>query len=93
MNLKDVKLYLRVDYEEDDILITQLMESADIYIDSCVGEDYKEVDKMVKLSELAKLKLIKDWYDNRSSFNESKYKKDIVISSILDKLSNFSCKE
>ena len=41
MTLEDVKTYLRIDYEEDDILLISLIEISEEYIDSCVGTAYK----------------------------------------------------
>lgn len=91
MTLKEVKNYLRIDedYTEEDEYLENLNEEIEIYIDSCVGEDYKKDDKLVKLSNLLKKKLISDTYENRSAFIEDKYKRDMIVSTILDKLSNY----
>ena len=53
MTLDEVKHHLRVDYDEDDVYIVNLIEVSDIYIESCVGEAYKENDK-AKANDLLK---------------------------------------
>lgn len=90
MTLDEVKHHLRVDYDEDDVYIVNLIEVSDIYIESCVGEVYKENDKAKKLADLLQLKLIQDMYDNRGTEIASRTKKDMIVTTILDKLSNFS---
>ena len=90
MNKVKVKAYLKIDYEDDDSYIEQLIIVSEIYIDSCVGEEYKTNEKAMKLAEILQLKLIKDMYDNRGTEIPSNSKKDIIVTTILDKLSNFS---
>lgn len=89
MTLETVKNYLRIDFIDDDALLTTLIEAAQIYIDSCVGESYKSDVKLVKLAELLQLKIISDLYENRSTEIGNSTKKDITVTTILDKLSNF----
>ncbi len=88
MTLETVKNYLRIDSVDDDILLNTLIEVSQIYIDSCAGETYKSDIKLVKLAELLKLKIISDLYENRSTEIVSNTKKDITVTTILDKLSN-----
>lgn len=89
MDLDRVKQHLRVDYEDDDVYINNLIDVSGIYIESCVGEQYKTDIKAVKLADLLQLKLIQDMYDNRGTEVANKTKKDIIVTTILDKLSNF----
>lgn len=89
MTLDEVKSYLRIDYTEDDTLLQELIEVSQIYIDSCVGEIYKTDEKAVKLSGLLQKKLINDMYENRSSEVPQKTKQDRIVTTILDKLSNY----
>ena len=93
MTLETVKNYLRIDSEDDDVLLNTLMEVSEIYINSCVGEAYKTDIKLVKLAELLQLKIITDLYENRSTEIASNTKKDITVTTILDKLSNTSSSE
>lgn len=87
MTSEDVKNYLRIDYEEDDIYLNELLEVSLIYIDSMVGEGYKIDEKAIKLSNLLQKKLISDMYENRGTEIPNNTKKDIIVTSILDKLS------
>lgn len=89
MDLERVKQHLRVDYDEDDVYISNLIDVSEIYIESCVGEQYKTDTKAVKLADLLQLKLIQDMYDNRGTEIANKTKKDMIVTTILDKLSNF----
>jgi uncharacterized phage protein (predicted DNA packaging) len=89
MILNDAKSYLRIDYSEDDNFIQQLIDVSQIYIDECCGESYKTDAKLLKLSELAQLKLISDMYENRSGFiEEKKAKRDIIIDTIFNRLAS-----
>ena len=86
-DLNIVKNYLRIDDEYEDIFLQELMEISEIYIDSMVGEDYKQNLKGVKLANLLQLKLISDMYENRSTEVATSTKQDRIVTSILDKLS------
>lgn len=89
MELDEIKLYLRVDSDYEDDYITSLIEISGLYIDSMVGSAYKTDEKAVKLSTLLQKKLIADIYDHRGTEIPSNTKKDIIVTSILDKLSNY----
>ena len=83
MNLKEIRGYLKIDYNDEDEYLQELIEVSQIYIDSCVGESYKKDAKKVKLAEILQKKLINDMYENRSTtvIND---KQDRTASSILD---------
>lgn len=87
LTLEEIKNYLHVDYEDDDKLLEQLINISEIYIDSMVGEGYKADEKAIQLSNLLKYKLISDMYENRGTEIPNNTKKDIIVTSILDKLS------
>ena len=89
IDLDQVKNYLRIDYEDEDMYLNTLIEVSLIYIDSMVGEKYKENEKMVKLADLLQLKIIADMYEERSTFIQNSVKTDRITNSILDKLSNY----
>ena len=89
MTLEEVKLYLRVDSTDDDILITEIMNAALIYVDSCVGVNYKDYADAVKLAALVQKKIIADLYDNRVTTVPTTTKQDIIVSTIFEKLSNY----
>lgn len=62
MTLDEVKTYLRVDFDEDDALITQMMEAAEAYIVDAVGA-YDDQNAKARLLYMA---LVQDLYDNRA---------------------------
>lgn len=88
MDLDRTKNHLRVDFDDDDVYISNLIEISEIYIEACVGEKYKADVKAMKLADLLQLKLIQDMYDNRGTEISNKTKKDKIVDTILDKLSN-----
>ncbi|MCJ8173972.1 phage gp6-like head-tail connector protein [Clostridium botulinum] len=88
MTLEEIKDYIIVD-DESDNLPEELMEISQIYIDSMVGEGYKQDEKMVKLASLLQRKLCTDMYENRSTEISQSVKQDRITTSILDKLSNY----
>ena len=90
MTLEDVKTYLRIDYEEDDNLLDSLIEVSEEYIDSCVGTAYKSDEKAIKLANLLQTKLISNMFENRGTEISNSTKKDNIVTTILDKLSNYS---
>ena len=90
MTLEDVKSYLRIDYEEDDNLLDSLIEVSEEYIDSCVGTAYKSDEKAIKLANLLQKKLISNMFENRGTEISNSTKKDNIVTTILDKLSNYS---
>lgn len=85
MTLEDIKNYLRIDDTEEDLFLQSLMEVAEIYIDSCVGEEYKTNDKAIKLAELLQKKIIADLYENRGTTVDN-IKKDVIVTTILNTL-------
>lgn len=89
VNLKDIKEYLRIDYEDDDKLIQNLIEEAQIYIDSCCGTKYKGSEKE-KLADILLRKIIKDLYDDKGLYLDKNRTKgyDRISSTILNILSN-----
>lgn len=62
LSLEEVKNYLRVDYDEDDILIQNLIEAAEDYLYNATGKKFTEKNKLAKRYCLA---LIYDWYKDK----------------------------
>ena len=89
MTVEEVQEYLKVDSDYDIDFISELIEVSQIYIDSCVGDAYKDDEKAVKLSKLLQRKLIADMYDERATEVPGTTKRDKIVQSILDKLSNY----
>lgn len=61
MDLEEVKLWLRIDHDEEDGLIEMLIESAKNYFKNATGYELNG-DPQAKLFCLV---LITDWYENR----------------------------
>lgn len=89
LTLEEAKRYLKIDFEDDDEDIESFIEAAEAYIDSMVGTLYKEDEKAVKLAILLQKKLVNDMYENRNTEIPSNTKQDRIVTSILDKLSNY----
>lgn len=93
LTLIDVKNYLKIDYDDDDSILTNLITISEEYIESCVGSSYKSDEKAIKLSNLLQQKLIYDMYEQRGTEIANNTKKDNIVTTILDKLSNYSEEE
>ena len=66
MELDELKLYLRVDIEDDDTLIAALQKSAEVYLENAgVIKDYSK-----ELYKLAIKLLVSHWYENRDVQSE-----------------------
>lgn len=68
LTLESVKSYLRVDFDDDDALISGLMVVADDYLTASVGAGY---DKESERAKTLSLILISDLYDNRGLLEAS----------------------
>lgn len=88
MTLEEIKSYLNIYDDSEDEYISVLIEGSQIYIDSMVGINYKNDENLVKLSQILQRKIISDMYDNRGTEVANNTKRDIMVTSILDKLSN-----
>lgn len=91
-SIERVKNYLRIDNQEDDEFLKELIDISDAYICSMVGDKWKSDTSLIKLGDILQLKLILDLYENRGNditTKTIKTKRDIVVDSILDKLANY----
>lgn len=68
LTLTDVKKYLRVDYTDDDTLITSLMGAADEFLKGSIGATYDNTGERAKTLSLI---VISDLYDNRGLHDDS----------------------
>lgn len=70
LTIYDVKNFIRVDGDDDDMSISALMEAADSYMAGAVdnyAETYSNASKSWQAkADLAKKMLIADWYENRT---------------------------
>lgn len=82
VDLNKVKEHLKIDYDDSDEELKNLIEISRIYIDEMVGTKYKSNEKLVKLSEILQLSLIENMYDNK----DTELKANKITSSILNRL-------
>lgn len=80
--LNEVKNYLHVYDDYDDIFINSLIEIVDIYVEKTVGSNYLNNVKLVKLAKILKLKYIEDLYDNHSTEISNNTKQDKMVTTI-----------
>jgi len=63
LNLDEIKQFLRIDWEEEDILLSTLQQAAEEYLTNAgVNKNYSKA-----LYKLAIQLLISNWYENRST--------------------------
>lgn len=82
MELKDVKLYLRIDGDEEDALIRKMMQAGEEYIRSAVGE-YDDTDPTAQILLAA---IVQNMYDNRElmqSEQQTKKRIEYTFQSII----------
>lgn len=68
LKLEEAKGYLRVDGDEEDMLITSFIEASEIYIKNATS---KNVDLKSELAKLAARILIAHWYENREAVGKA----------------------
>ncbi|MFR5267201.1 head-tail connector protein [Clostridium sp.] len=62
VNLQEIKLFLQVDHEEEDLLIESLIAAAEVYLYNATGKKFTSENSLAIL--YCKV-LINDWYKNR----------------------------
>lgn len=63
LDLEETKLWLRVDEDEEDLLIQTLIDAAEEYAKTAVGSNYDPTKAKTKLLAMT---CVADWYENRS---------------------------
>lgn len=69
-NISLVKNYLRVDHNEDDVLIQLMVDSAKSYIQSYLNQPFEAFEDIPVEFTLAALNLVAEWYENRAVSSE-----------------------
>lgn len=82
MGLDYVKKFLRVDFDDDDTIITLEVEASKEYIKNAVGK-YSEENPLMRLLLLA---IVADMYENRSTTIAGNSKNNYIIRSIVNQL-------
>lgn len=83
VTLEETKQYLRVDGEESDVLITSLIEAADVYLQNATGYQFDSTNPLAKLFCWV---LITDWYENREHTGKASEKTRPIVESMLAQL-------
>lgn len=86
ITLEETKGYLRVDGNEDDVLITSLIEAAEIYLSNATGNTFDDTNSLAKLFCWV---LVTDWYENRElTIGKVGEKTRPIVESMLAQLSH-----
>ena len=88
LQLSDVKQFLRVDYDEDDTLISSFMEVATSYIKNYTGLTIEKCNEIEEFSRGA-LMIISDLYENRKAVENTAT--STSINKIYDSMLNLYC--
>lgn len=77
LTLEEVKNHLRVDLDDDDKLITNLITAAQQYLENATGKEYPETDSNgnkidYELEKVYLNLLIAYWYENRTAVSSNK---------------------
>jgi uncharacterized phage protein (predicted DNA packaging) len=83
VSLDEVKNWLRIDFSEDDALLTTLISAAEKYLKNAAGNTF---DSSNELAQLFCLVLIADWYENREMIGKATDQTRPIIQSILTQL-------
>ncbi|WMT19151.1 head-tail connector protein [Parageobacillus toebii] len=84
VSLDEVKNWLRIDFSEDDALLTTLISAAEEYLKNATGITYDSANHLAKLFCMT---LIADWYENREMIGKATDQTRPIIQSILTQLS------
>lgn len=83
VSLDEVKNWLRIDFSEDDALLTTLISAAEEYLKNATGVEFDENNHLAKLFCMT---LISDWYENREMIGKATDQTRPIIQSILTQL-------
>jgi len=83
VSLGEVKQWLRIDFSEDDALLTTLIGAAEEYLKNATGIEFKGTNNLAKLFCMT---LIADWYENREMIGKESERIRPIINSILTQL-------
>jgi len=71
VSVDEARNYLAIDHEEDNLLITALIEAAEAYLESQIGISTDLLPNRAKsVAKVLILQLVSTWYDERSIMSE-----------------------
>lgn len=86
LSLEEAKLWLRVDYDEEDSLIQTLIDAAERYLFDATGRKWTGGAPTAKLCAMA---LVADWYENRDAVTDKPSEKTrFTVQSMILQLQN-----
>lgn len=82
ITLNEVKSYLRIDFDDDDNDLQDLIDCAEAYLQNATNKTFDSTNKLAKLYCKA---LIGDWYDDRALMESRKTSEKVkfTLSSIM----------
>lgn len=83
VTLEEVKNWLRVDFSDDDALITTLINAAEGYLKNATGATFDATNYLAKIFCMT---LIADWYENRELIGKASDQVRPILQSILAQL-------
>ncbi len=86
VTLEEVKMYCRIDDDEEDFLLELLIKNAEAYIEDSIKPISHMSNKLMDKAKLISLILISDWYDNRSLNMKTSEKTRYSITSLLNQM-------
>ncbi len=69
LTLEEVKNYLKIDFDEDDVLLEGLIRASEQYLKNATGKTFEETNELAKLYRLV---LINEWYSRREFIEAEK---------------------
>lgn len=84
VSLDEVKNWLRIDFSDDDTLLSSLIGASETYLKNATGIEYDSSNHLAKLFCMV---LISDWYENRELIGKASDQVRPIINSILMQLS------
>jgi uncharacterized phage protein (predicted DNA packaging) len=83
VSLDEAKSWLRIDFSEDDVLLSSLISASETYLKNATGIEYDSSNHLAKLFCMV---LISDWYENRELVGRASDQVRPIINSILMQL-------
>ena len=81
LSLEEVKEYLKIDYNDEDDLLLELINTAENYLYNATGTHFDNSNRLAKLYCRV---LVNEWYENRGFTGTNKIK--YTLQSILTQL-------
>jgi len=83
VTLEEAKNWLRVDFSDDDALITTLINAAEEYLENTTGTAFDATNHLAKIFCMT---LIAHWYENRELIGKASNEVRPILQSILAQL-------